>query len=114
MICPKCETSEVWENDEKVAQGWKGPLRKCKDQECGWIQWPPKEKKAAPKFVKPAPEVTPPVPLTGSRDDDLVALYTDSLDRVMAKLKQEKLTDFFTSADIAAMTATLFIARSKG
>ena len=44
MMCPKCNASEVWENAEKVAGGWRGPLRKCKDKNCGWIQWPPKPK----------------------------------------------------------------------
>lgn len=114
MICPKCETSEVWENDEKVAQGWKGPLRKCKDPDCGWIQWPPKEKKAAPKFAKPAPEAPAPQPAAGSRDDDLTALFWDSFDQVLAGLRERKLTDLLVGKDIAAMTATLFIARSKG
>jgi hypothetical protein len=42
MICPKCE-GEVWDNRERIrAEGWKGPQFKCKDEHCGWLQWPPK------------------------------------------------------------------------
>src|SRR5689334_2873775 len=110
--CPQCG-AEVWDNRGKKKNP-KGPDFKCR-QNSEHAFWLPKQ--AFPEKVarpKPAPEGTEPRPATGSRDDDIVALYTDSLDRVLAKLKQEKLTDFFQSADIAAMCATLFIARSKG
>lgn len=48
MLCPKCNASEVWDNTQKVAEGWKGPVRKCRDQQCGWVQWPPKGQKVSP------------------------------------------------------------------
>lgn len=41
MDCAKCG-GECYDNREKVNDGWKGPVFKCKDAECGWTQWPPK------------------------------------------------------------------------
>lgn len=39
--CPKCN-SDTWDNAEKVATGWRGPLYKCKNKDCDWVAWPPK------------------------------------------------------------------------
>ena len=46
MTCPNCG-GDAWNNAAKIQEGaWKGPLYKCKDANCGWIQWPPKPKAA--------------------------------------------------------------------
>src|SRR5690242_7003691 len=50
MQCPKC-SSDCWDNREKVAGGWKGPLWKCKDKDCAWVKWPEKGKAASPAAV---------------------------------------------------------------
>ena len=43
--CEKCG-SDVWNNREKCAGGWRGPVFKCKDRACDWVKW--KEKTEAP------------------------------------------------------------------
>lgn len=54
MQCPKCE-GQMWDNRqqnvERVAKGLKRtPDFKCKNEECGHVIWPPKDKTAtAPK-----------------------------------------------------------------
>ena len=53
MNCPKCG-GPTWDNAQKVLAGWRGPLIKCHDKSCGWIQWPPKPK-SEPKAVAHAP-----------------------------------------------------------
>lgn len=118
MTCPKC-SSEVYDNRADKASGAKSakwPDFKCKSKSCDWAQWPGKAAMAvAPPFAPPA---VPQGPANGpvapsSRDTLLVELYLDSLDRVMAKLQREKLVELFRGDAIAAMAATLFIARSK-
>jgi hypothetical protein len=49
MQCPQC-SGDVYDNTvknaERIAGGQKPmPQFKCKDQACGWVKWPPKEKK---------------------------------------------------------------------
>ena len=46
MQCPQCG-GECYDNAQKIEGGWKGPLHKCKDRECGWVKWPPKEPKGS-------------------------------------------------------------------
>lgn len=41
MNCPQCGDL-CYDNSQRIAGGWKGPLYKCKDRACGWVQWPPK------------------------------------------------------------------------
>ena len=46
--CPKCQ-GEIYNNTAKnVARAEEGkklmPQYKCKDEACGWLQWPPKDK----------------------------------------------------------------------
>ena len=50
MICEQCR-GEVWDNREKNNErALKGeklrPDYACKDKDCGWVKWRPKEKKA--------------------------------------------------------------------
>lgn len=45
MICPKCD-SECWDNAWNKAHGKvkpNAPDFKCKNQDCGWLQWPDKK-----------------------------------------------------------------------
>lgn len=48
MECPKCG-GETWDNRQKKADGAMSPRAPdvaCKDKEnCGWVQWPPRDKK---------------------------------------------------------------------
>jgi len=84
----------------------------CKDKACGWKSGDPASPVGAPAAITlPAVSQAPAAP--SSRDTLLVELYLDSLDRVMAKLQREKLVELFRGDAIAAMVATLFIARSK-
>src|ERR1043166_4456053 len=49
MNCPQCQ-GEVWDNRARIRdEGWKGPVYKCKDQNCGWVQWPAKKTAPAQK-----------------------------------------------------------------
>lgn len=119
MVCVKCG-GEVWDNRAKKASGEfsaKGPDFACKDKTgCGWVQWPPKGKAAAAPTIPAAPQapiVADPV-APSPRDLLIQELFWDSFDAVLAGVKKRVLTDFFTSDDIAALTATLFIQRSKG
>lgn len=106
--CPNC-SSEVYDNRQKVAVGWKGPLFKCKDKECGWVKWPPKGQ-AKTK------------PVAGG---DRTPKWTwETLYRTYSrcwKLAEKVVVDSskrtkvgFTNADIHGMAATVFIAASQG
>ena len=109
MICPKCQVSEVYENDAKVAQGWRGPIRKCKDPACGWIQWPPKPKVQTPG---PAPKIERGPKWTWA---SLQSTYSKCLliaeKQVIESSKRTKVG--FTTADLLSSTACLFIAASR-
>lgn len=107
--CPKCG-SELWDNRTNKKTP-KSPDYRCK--KCEEAYWLPKQGAAKPTFAKPAPEPRAPQPAAGTQDDDRVALYFDSFDRVLEKLKAEKLTDLFHGESIAAMIATLFIGRRQ-
>jgi hypothetical protein len=102
MNCPTCG-GETYDNTQKVAGGWKGPLFKCKDPACAWVKWPPKGAKATtargPKWTWPA------VWRTYDRCGRLAEKY------VAESAKRMKLTA--TMADVLAATATLFIAASR-
>lgn len=112
MTCPRCG-NETWDNRTKKMDDpkWKNAADfSCKDKACGWKSGQP----ASPVGVA-TPIAVPAVPPASpsSRDTLLIELYLDSLDRVMAKLQREKLVELFRGDAIAAMAATLFIARSK-
>ena len=50
---------------------------------------------------------------TNPRDEQAVILFWDSFDKVLAGVQQRKLTDLFRPENLAALTATLYIQRSK-
>lgn len=50
---------------------------------------------------------------TSPKDEQLVTLYWTCFDEVLAGLKSRALKDGFHDEQVAAMTATLYIARSK-
>ena len=103
MNCPNC-SSETWDNTEKVKGGWRGPLRKCKDQACGWVQWPPKEKgaKQTSAPAKAGPKWT---------WAQLQDTYRNAL-RISAALVPT-LVKNATSTDVVSGAATIFIAASR-
>jgi hypothetical protein len=109
MTCPNC-SGEVWDNAEKVAGGWKGPLKKCK-AECGFIVWPPKTKAspASPKGAWTAPKEPK---WTWST---LAETYHQSLliarKQVLGLATVAKFEA--TTADILAAAATVFIAATR-
>src|SRR6476646_5290735 len=104
--CPACG-ADVWDNRTNKKNP-KGPDFKCKS--CQEAYWLPKQT-AKPAFQKPvaAPQVA-----AGSRDDDLVALYWDTFDKVLTGLRERKLTDFFVGKDVGALISTMYIQRAKG
>lgn len=103
MQCGKCG-GETWDNTEKVAGGWRGPLRKCKDKSCDWVLWPPRDQKAsAPKKASNGgPKWTWP---------QLSALYRNSL--LVARKHVTTALPNAAPGDIIAATATVFIAASR-
>lgn len=105
--CPKCG-AEVWDNRNNKKSP-KGPDFKCKA--CSEGFWLPKQSAPRPSFAKPTPA---PQVAAGTRDDDLTTLFWDSFDKVIAGLRERKLTDLFVGKEVAALTATLFIQRAKG
>lgn len=108
MTCPKCQ-SDCWDNREKVAGGWKGPLRKCKDTNCGWVEWPPREKPSAPAakgHVNGHPKWTwAQLALMYQRSLLLAAKHIPAMSAV------HKVP--FTTADLLAGAATIFIAATR-
>ena len=119
MVCPKCQ-GDVWDNRPKKASGEfkpNSPDFSCKNRDgCGWVQWPPKTK-ASPGGTS-APIAPPSAPQAQSTplasDAAKIELFWDCFDRVLAGVKQRALTDLFHGEQICALTATMFIQRSKG
>ena len=101
--CPTCG-GELYDNREKVAGGWKGPVFKCRDAACGWVKWPPKGAKAAPAR---GPKWTW---STLSRTYARCLLLAEK--HVGEPSKRTKKD--FTMADVLASTATLLIAADRG
>ncbi len=117
MVCPKCN-GEIWDNRQKKIAGEMKPNApdfSCKDKQgCGWVQWPPKAKASPVATTAPiAPPSAPQAQGNGSRDAQLVRLYWDCFDEVLAGLKTRSVTAGFPGSEIAACVATMFIARSK-
>ena len=110
MNCPKCG-SECWDNAQKVATGWRGPLWKCKNQSCDWVQWPPKEKSAAPKRAQMPQHSGEPKWTWQS----LRQTYQRSLVLAVKEVKDVATTSKvpYTMADVLAAAATIFIAASR-
>jgi hypothetical protein len=100
MECPNCGGA-CYDNREKIAGGWKGPVYKCKDQECGWKQWPPKGQSNGQRGNNganaPAPSRAP-----------LGPVYAECFD-FAKKAVTHYLGDMATADAIVAATATLFI-----
>ena len=99
--CPLCGGA-VWDNRNNKKNP-KGPDFKCKS--CSEAFWLPKA--SAPKVATPAAQ--PVAASVGALE--VTALYWECFDEVLRGLRERKLTDMVLSKDIAAMTATLFIAR---
>lgn len=121
MTCPKCGGA-IYDNRADKASGAKTPKWpdfKCRSKTCDWAQWPPKAGAAPVSAPIPSAPPSPSIATANGpvgpspRDTLLIELYMDSLDRIMEKLKREKFVDLFHGDAIAAMAATLFIARSK-
>lgn len=100
MICPKCNTSEMWDNRQSKRNP-KQPDYKCKDKDCGHAVWlKPKQETASAKPVERSPKWTWPA---------LSVTYERCL--LIARKHTEKLKP--TPADVLAATATLFIAATR-
>jgi hypothetical protein len=97
--CERCN-GPCWDNRERIASGWKGPLYKCKDRNCGWVQWPPRASR-----VGAAP----------ARSNGTTSGYSwGELHRTYARCHQiagRVVGD--KSPDLQAATATIFIAATK-
>ncbi len=100
--CPTCQ-GPVYNNTEKVATGWRGPLFKCKDESCGWVKWPPKGAKATP--ARGAKWTWGSLARAYERSLLLAEKY------VAASSKRTKLP--FTTQDVLAATATIYITVSR-
>lgn len=101
MECPQCG-SECYDNRQKVEGGWKGPIYKCKDQDCSWKQWPPK----GPKNGGSGPK-TPRVTYTW---DELGKVYL-RCKQIAAKVWGESLP---AEALVAAVAAVFIAAKDQG
>ena len=58
MLCEICD-GETWDNRQKKLDGTispKAPDFKCKDDQCGWVKWPPKGTGGGTKQFKADPE----------------------------------------------------------
>ena len=110
MTCPNC-SSDTWDNSAKVASGWKGPIRKCKDKDCGWVQWPPKKPSngqagnARPSVV--GKHTTAPKWSWGSLSKTYERCLLLAIKHVRGAAESYKVG--FTTADVLQATATLFI-----
>lgn len=118
MQCPKCN-SDVWDNRQKKASGQfkaNAPDFSCKNKsQCGWTSYPERGAAVAPQPHIPPQPVAPFVaPSPVDNDAKIVALYWNCLDTIMAGVAQRKLTEYFKSENIVAMTAALYIQRAKG
>ena len=108
MTCPTCG-GETYDNRQKVAGGWKGPVFKCKDKGCGWVQWPPKEKgqqqQSGPKAVREAKWTWATLNRTYGR---CLLLAEQQL-----KGSTDRTKVAYAPADIVAAAATIFISASR-
>lgn len=106
MNCGKCGGA-TWDNTQKVQGGWNGPLFKCRDKSCDWVQWPPKgEKSTAPAKNGSAQSHGP--KWTWAQ---LSALYRNSL--LVARKHVTEALPNAAPTDVIAATATVFIAASR-
>jgi len=99
MTCPNCG-GLTYDNTERVAGGWKGPLFKCRDAACGWVKWPPKGTKAA-------------APAKGPRWTWVTMSETYRRCLLLAQKHLGATMKDATAADVIAATATLFITAAR-
>lgn len=99
--CPQCG-GDIWDNTAKVDDGWRGPLYKCKDDDCGWVKWPKKQqrKKSGQKGGGPK--------WTWGR---LSQMYENCL--LIAQKHLNAHVEAAEPVDVIAATATLFIAATR-
>ena len=105
MQCPTCG-SDCWDNREKVAGGWKGPVWKCKDKDCAWVEWPPKG--VAKKPASPEPMSA----RAGRWTWGQLSTYYGNAMKVARKHLMEQEPNA-TPAEVVAATATIFIAATR-
>lgn len=101
MDCERCG-NECYDNTQKNAlraqQGQKPfPLYKCKDSNCGWVKWPPRQQGGGNGRNAPSVRATRP----------LGPLYHECARIASATIKKH--VPNATPADIVAGIATLFI-----
>lgn len=115
MQCPKCGSAVYDNRPKKLAGTFKAsaPDFKCTVKTCDWVQWPPKAG-AAPAAPPPQGFSQPPVTPGVGHDAEIVALYWNSLDAIMAGIVTRKLTEYFKPENVVAMTAALYIQRARG
>jgi len=106
MDCPNC-SGPVYDNrqqnETRRAEGKKPmPEFKCKDADCAWVKWPPREPKAVSKT---GPNSGPPGPKWTW--GQINAWYGTSL-KVAVKHVKENVPDA-RAEDIVAAAATIFI-----
>lgn len=117
MECEKCG-GDCWnntkKNEERAAEGKKPlPLWVCKDKDgCGWVKWPPKEKKGTQGKPGATPKVVRPL---GPLYFKCMQIAKASLDKFAptAQDGRTKAAPIYTAADLAAATATLLIAATN-
>jgi len=118
MNCPKCGKPML--DMRGVKTNPKSPDFQCPDAQClndkGFRTgaWLPKGNRGTPSPA-PGPVSGQPgaIVAPSGRYTELGDLYWKCFNEVLTVLKQEKLVDLFHGDAIAAMVATLFIARSK-
>ena len=109
MVCPKCNSSEMWDNrgTEKTP---KSPQYKCKDTDCGHAIWlKPKGGLAKGATSNPAGRAPKWTWGTLSRTYERSLLLATKHVQAMA----ERYKIAFTTQDILAACATIFIAASR-
>jgi len=110
MNCPKCN-GDVWDNREKKANGEmkpNAPDLSCKDKEsCGWVKWPDKGK--AQNKQSSAPRTPKWTWRSLHSAYNKCWLLAESV--IVQSSKRTKIG--FTTQDIHAATATLFIVASR-
>ena len=125
MECVKCG-GPTWDNRAKKAAGTfkpNAPDFSCRNKEgCGWNSGFGKATTVpqnAPRMPQDAS--APPIPREmfasaggPTRDVAIQELFWDSFDAVLQGIAKRKLVDWAKPETIAALTATMFIQRSKG
>lgn len=129
MNCPQCQGPML---DQRATKQGKQPDYTCANPGClndkgyrtgVWLKRGPQATAAPrpapapqPLTERPAALQVPDAPLPWEatpKDEQLVKLYWTCFDTILAGLKSRKLVELVKGEDVAAMTATLYIARSK-